>query len=113
MPNEKLTALLEKNGLGEGFNAQLADSNNTPMVRKIRNRTPGMETFVRFETYEEDTVALIFAGGECESCATGEGRYERTGPIRDVGIADMGLALILKDTEHYYVLNLDKAISLP
>ena len=112
MPNEKLTALLEKNALHEGFNALLADSNHTAMVRNIRSRTPGMEIFIRFETFDGESVALFFTGGECESCATGEGRYQRTGPIREAAIADMGLALILKDPDHYYVLNLDKALSL-
>jgi len=113
MPNKKLTDLLEKNALDKGFNALLADSNNTPLVRKIRSRSPGMETFVRFEEENGELVALLFAGGECESCATGEGRYERTGAIVDVAVADMGLALILKEQEYRYVLNLDKAISLP
>ncbi len=113
MKIEQLTAVLDSNGFKDGFNALLADSSNTPLVRKVRTHAPGMEVFVRIRKENGGHVALIFFGGECESCATGEGRYAPTGAILDVSVADMGLALILKDAEHYYVLNLDKAISLP
>lgn len=112
MKIEKLIAVLDSNGFNEGFNALLAESSNTVMTRKIRSRAPGMEIFVRFEESDKGTIALFFTGGDCESCATGEGRFERTGEIRDIAITDMGLALILKDTENHYVLNLDKAIPL-
>jgi hypothetical protein len=113
MKIEKLTAVLNANGFDQGFNAHLADSSNSAMTRKIRSRSPGMEVFVRFEHNDGESVALLFFGGECESCASGEGRYERTGAIQDITVTDMGLALILKDAVHHYTLNLDKAISLP
>lgn len=112
MTSEQLKSILKHNGLENGFNALLADSSNTAMVRKIRSRSPGMEVFVRFEYRDGASIAQLFVGAECESCATGEGRYEPTGPISAMSVADMGLALILKDDRYQYVLNLDKAITL-
>lgn len=113
MTAERLIPILKHNGMEEGFSALLADSSNTALVRKIRSRAPGMEVFVRIQTEGEKSTALFFTGGECESCATGEGRYEPTGEIRDIAVGDMGMALLLKDEEHRYILNLEKAIILP
>ena len=81
------------------------------MVRKIRTRSPGMEVFVQLEPNESGYSALFIYGGECAECTAGTGRYEKTGVLRDFRIVDMGMALVLKDSNFQYILNLEKSLS--
>ena len=110
MTPTQLNDILKKNGLDDGLNALLADSSNTDMKRKIRTLSSNMEVVLFFHTDDGETRAFFQYQGECLECTPGSGRYQNTDTLREVSIEDAGLSLVLRDSSHHYILNLEKPL---